>query len=154
MRRRSDRLQHSGRYQLHLDRCDKPETSASQRLYITRIVGRVAQRLANLVDRARDAALEVDVGVYAPNLPLQLFARDDLTRPGEQRLEHAEWLPLQLDPKPGPAELTGLQIGFEVPIETIIRFSTLSNMRRVSCSSHPTTGVCSTNETLYLEHSE
>jgi hypothetical protein len=51
---------------------------ARQSLDEARIIGRIPQRLAQLLDRRVDAVLELDEGVGRPQRLLQFFAGDNL----------------------------------------------------------------------------
>jgi hypothetical protein len=51
-----------------------------QGFYKTRVVRRIAQRSAQLVDSGVQAVLEVHKGVGRPKLLAQLLARDDVAR--------------------------------------------------------------------------
>src|SRR5215469_1111986 len=57
-------------------RHEEPVTSLSSRLDVTRMVGVIAQRLANLANSAVQSYIEVNEGVSRPQRLLQLLPRD------------------------------------------------------------------------------
>ena len=93
----------------------KSEASLRQRLYITWVVGGVAQSLAQLAHSRGDAALKIDVGVLAPDLKLELLPGDNFTRFGQKRHQNAERLTLQPYAHPELAYFSGLEIDLEAP---------------------------------------
>ena len=66
-------------------------------LDIERLVGRVAQGLAELHDRSIQAVIEVDEGVGWPEVLAQLLARDHLPGVFKQQEQNARRLFAQLD---------------------------------------------------------
>ena len=95
------------------DRRDEAIAPAGQCLDKARIIGRVAERLPNLIDSRSEGVLEVDNRVFAPEMKLKIFSRDNLARVLQQDGEYLERLALDLDSLAGLPELTALQISLE-----------------------------------------
>jgi hypothetical protein len=74
----------------------------------------VAQRGPDLLDAEVQALVEVDVGVAAPDLLAQLFARDQLARARGQQRQHLERLLLDLDRQAALAQLARAQVKLEL----------------------------------------
>lgn len=65
-------------------RCDEAITAAGKCLNVTRSLGIVTQRIPDLLDGEIQSLLEINEGVVAPNLALDLFPRDELALPAGQ----------------------------------------------------------------------
>ncbi len=69
------------------------------------MVGRIPQRLPQLVHGRVQALLKIDEGSPLPQMPLQLFAAEDLARLLEQNREDLQRLALKPDPIPEFAQV-------------------------------------------------
>ena len=78
-----------------------------------RIVSRIAQSIAHLLDRSVDAVFEIDEAAIRPQGRTHLFPSDDRARAFEQQHEKPEGLVLELDERALPAEFTRGEVGFE-----------------------------------------
>jgi hypothetical protein len=83
--------------------------------YKTRVVCRIAQRPAQLVDRSVQTVLEVHKCVGRPKLLAQLLARDDLARLLQQHGQNSKGLFLNFDLEPVLVQLSGAKVSFEDP---------------------------------------
>ena len=81
----------------------------------SRIVGRVAERGSELADAVGEAAVEVDVGVLAPEVRPQLVARHEIARAREQQRERARRLRLERHGTIGPRQHRGAIVELEDP---------------------------------------
>ena len=97
------------------DRGDESIALAGQRLDELRVVGGIAQRIAQVIHRLVETAIEVDERVGRPQPPRQFFTRDELTGPLEQRQEQLQRLIAQRRPLSGISELAGVCIDGERP---------------------------------------
>ena len=88
------------------DRRDEAIASARQRLDEARVVGRVAERLAQLLDRRVEGVVEVDEGVGRPEPFAHRLAGDDLARAFQEHRQQLKRLVLQLQSDAVPAKLT------------------------------------------------
>jgi hypothetical protein len=79
-----------------LDGCDESIAHPRNGFEVPGLLGALAQRLTNLLDRKVDPVLEVDEGVLPPERLLDLRSGDDFTRAGGQ--EHQELRGLGLEP--------------------------------------------------------
>jgi hypothetical protein len=68
-------------------------------------LGRVFQRVTELLDGRVEAVVEVHEGVTRPELLPQLLTRDQLTRPLQQQSQDPERLLLERDLAPVAAQL-------------------------------------------------
>src|SRR6266849_5317805 len=80
------------------DRCDEPISASRQRLDKSRVIGRISQRLPQLVDRRVQTVIEINEGIGGPVLGAKLFASHHFVRPLQQNGEDMKGLFLQLDP--------------------------------------------------------
>jgi len=80
------------------DGCDKPVSAPRQCLDKPGIVGGVAQRLAQFVDRRVQAVIKIDESIGRPDRRAQLFPGYYLAGMLQQQREHMEGLLLKLDP--------------------------------------------------------
>ena len=78
-----------------------------------RVVGRIAEYLADLVDGFVQAVVELDEGVGRPQLLTQFFTGDNLARPLEQDDKQAERLVLEIDLEPFLAQFRRGEVHFE-----------------------------------------
>jgi len=74
------------------DGCDEPKPPPRQGFEEARRRRPIAERRADLIDTGRQPGLEIDVCAFAPDLALQLLARDDLARPLDELHEDAHRL--------------------------------------------------------------
>ena len=72
-----------------LDRRDKPVSAAGDRLNITRLFGRVSQRLAELGYSRIEAAFEINESLGWPEALTQVLAGDQFAGSSEQRAKNA-----------------------------------------------------------------
>jgi hypothetical protein len=93
-----------------LDGRDKPVTALSQCFNKCGILGVVTQSFAQLVYGNAQAVVEVDGRIRAPEPLLQRFAGDHFARMLQKRRQHLEGLALQMDPHPGTAQFSALQV--------------------------------------------
>jgi hypothetical protein len=115
---------------------DEAVTPAWQRLDVPRIVGGIAQRIAQPLNRCVDAVVELDDGVVGPQHLAQLFAGHQLARPVQQHDQDSERLLVEANLDPVLAQLGGLNVEFEraeaedasqnIPFETSQNFITAS----------------------------
>ena len=63
------------------DGCNEPVAAPGQRFDKPRVVGGVAQRLAQLIDRRIQAAVEIDEGIGGPGAGAKLFPSHHLAGP-------------------------------------------------------------------------
>jgi hypothetical protein len=68
-----------------VDGSDETIATASERFDETRIVGGIAERIAEALDGGIEAMLKIDEGVSGPELALQFFAGDELTGFGQEK---------------------------------------------------------------------
>jgi hypothetical protein len=99
----------------YVDWPDEPVTSPWQGFHKARIVGRIAQRLPNFVDRLIQASVEVHEGISRPNRLLQILPRHHLARMPQQHRQDLKRLFLQLDLQPVLAQFASLEVEFESP---------------------------------------
>lgn len=76
------------------DRCGEPVSASWQRLDVNKVACRVSQRLAHSPDGGVQSVVEVDKGVFRPDLSTQLVSFDDGSRILQESGEHLEWLTL------------------------------------------------------------
>ena len=132
-----------------VDRCrrhrrDETEPPAGKCLDEPRIIGGVAERGAQLADAVRQAAIEVDVRVAAPEMGPQLLAGHDFARPGQQQPERACRLRLERDRTIRSGEDRGAIVELEDPESVghskILRIVTANASRPVD-GSKTMTGI-------------
>ena len=92
---------------------DEPVPTARQRLDEARAGRRVSQSFADLIKRRPQASFEIHDRASRPKLGLELLPGDDFTRALQQGHQQPEWQFLKLEFEAAPAQLSGLQIGFE-----------------------------------------
>ena len=95
------------------DRRNKAVTALGECFNKARILGVVTQGFAQLVDRDAQAVIEIDGGIGIPKPLLERFAGQDFAGLLKQCCKQFEGLPLKPDADTGPAQLSGLQIGFK-----------------------------------------
>jgi hypothetical protein len=78
-----------------------------------RIFGIVTQCFAQLVYRDAQTVIEINGGIGIPKPLLESFAGQDLAGLLKQCCKQFEGLPLKPDAHTGPAQFSGLQIGFK-----------------------------------------
>jgi hypothetical protein len=86
--------------------CNKAISAARDGLDETRVVGVVSKCGANLVDGKVDAPLKIDECVVAPDVLVDFFAGDKLSRAICQEQENGKLLRLQPDQVAAFAQLT------------------------------------------------
>ena len=96
-----------------LDGRNEPVPELGNCFDVPGIVGRVAQRRAQLLDCAVEAVFEVDECIAIPKLGAHLFARDDFARAVEQHFQDGEGLTGEAHPYAVLAQLPRRQIYFE-----------------------------------------
>src|SRR5262249_9756849 len=84
-----------------------------QSLDVTRGIGVIAERVAQLDDRLVQAPIEVDIGAVLPHPAAQFFASDHLTGPLEERPQNLQRLRLQGNAAPAAPEFAGTFIELE-----------------------------------------
>ena len=80
---------------------------------VSRILGRIAEGLPQLVDRGVEPVLEIDESIISPNLLAQFIAADDMVGAFEQGHQDLERLLLDLDPDTMLPQLSGYAVNFE-----------------------------------------
>src|SRR5215831_4821386 len=73
-----------------LNRSDEPVAESRECLDVPRVVSRIAQGRAQLLDGAVEPVLEVDEGVLRPQPSFELRSRHDVPRALEQDQENGE----------------------------------------------------------------
>jgi hypothetical protein len=96
-------------------RGDKTVSPPRQGLYETRILSRIPERLADLIDRRAEGLVKVSGRMLAPQQFLQFFPRDDLTGTLHQHAQDPKRLPLHLDFATRLPKLSALQVSLEQP---------------------------------------
>jgi hypothetical protein len=89
---------------------DEAVAAAGEGFDEARIVSRVSEGFADLVDGGAEGVVEVDDGVFAPEALLEFFAGDDLSGAFEEGGEDFEGLGLELDAEAGFPDFAGLEI--------------------------------------------
>ena len=97
------------------DRRDEAIAPARQRLDEPRVLGRVAEHLAQLLDRRVEGVIEIDEGVGGPEPLAHRLAGDHLARALEEHHQQLKRLLLQLQPDALAPKLPRLEIDFEGP---------------------------------------
>jgi hypothetical protein len=92
---------------------DEPITPARQRFNEAGCFGRIPQRVAQSIDRRIQAMFEIAEPLVAPQLSPQLFARDEVARPVEQKLKNAQGLSLKVQAAAGFTKLAGPAVEVE-----------------------------------------
>lgn len=101
---------------------DEAISTARQRLDETRRLRVIAERRADSFNAEVHALLIIHEGFIAPDFPLNLLARHDLTGLSGEKGKNLERLWLQFDERAVPAQLTALEFQFE-GVEANHRFS-------------------------------
>jgi hypothetical protein len=96
-----------------LDGSEETIAAAGESFDESRTAGRVAEGLANAVDRRVDAVLVVDERALWPKHAGDLVARNQLARLLEEHEKNLEWLGVQLYAHPLPAQLARGGIRFK-----------------------------------------
>jgi hypothetical protein len=98
---------------LGFDLRHEPIAAPRQGLDESRRRGPITERRANLVDAGRQARIEVDVRVVAPDLALYFLARDDFSSVLGQRDQHAQRLTGQWQELPCPPQFARRWVEFK-----------------------------------------
>ena len=114
-------VQIADRLPFALDRGDEAVAAPMQRLDEPRIVGIVAERRAQPLDRRIQAVLEIDERPGRPQALAQLFARHDFARTVEHRHENFEGLILKPDADSTLPQLARAHIDLEGPESLDVR---------------------------------
>ena len=101
-----------------------------QRLDEPRIVGVVAERRAQPLDRGVQAVLEIDERPGRPQALPQLFTRHDFARTIEHHRENFERLILKPDADSALPQLARAQIDFEGPESLDVRRASFQRQHR------------------------
>ena len=88
------------------NRGDEPISASRQCLNKSRVIGRISQRLPQLVDRRVQTVVEINEGIGRPVLGAKVFAIHHFTGPLQQDREDMKGLFLQLDPHALLAQLS------------------------------------------------
>src|SRR5262245_3552845 len=96
-----------------MERRDEPVTFLGNRLDETRAVTCVSERRANLRDAVRQAAIEIDVGVFPPDRLFQFVPRDELIATVKQKRQRARRLGLERNQTAGFAQPARIGLEFE-----------------------------------------
>lgn len=91
------------------DRNEKPVAPARQGLQIDRVGRRVSQGNPDPADREVEPLLELDEGVLAPEMALDLLAGDDLAGAPREQLQQPGRLRLERDPHAVPEQLAAVR---------------------------------------------
>ena len=94
-------------------RRDEPVSAFCQSLDVARILRRVAQGLADLIDRCAQAVVEVNYRFRAPYLLLQFLPGNDFSCVAQEDGQQLERLALELDADSALPQLTGSKVGFK-----------------------------------------
>src|SRR5579875_3559180 len=94
------------------DGSDEAVAAAGEGFDEARVVGGVAEGFADLVDGGGEGVVEVDVGVVAPEVALELLAGDDFAGTLEEIGEHFEGLALELDAVARSPEFSRSEVDF------------------------------------------
>ena len=76
---------------------DEPVATPRHGFHKSGILRGIPQRIPYLSDRAVDRIVEIDKGIAAPKLLLDLFPRHHFTGTSNQEGENLQWLFLKLD---------------------------------------------------------
>jgi len=95
------------------DRGDEAVAAAGEGFNEARVVGGVAEDLADAVDGGVDAVVEVDEGAVGPEGAGDLVAGEDLAGALEEQKEKLEGLGVELEAEALAAQLAGGGVGFE-----------------------------------------
>ena len=128
--RRPHDVQIAHRLPLGLDGRDEAVAAPMQRLDEPRIVGIVAERGAQPLDRRIQAVLEIDERPRRPQTLAQLFARHHFAGPLEHHRENFERLILQPDADAALAQLARAQIDLEGPESLDVRRASFQGQHR------------------------
>ena len=102
------------------DGADEAIASPGECLDEARVIGGVAQRLAQPPDGGVQIVFDIDEDVVRPEPPLEIVARDHLPGVFDERCQDLEGLLAEPDPHPALEELTGRQIDVEA-VEVYVR---------------------------------
>ena len=80
-----------------MDRYEEPVATTGNCFNETRVLGRVAQAVTDLIDGRGQTVVEIDNSAVAPELLLQFFPGDQFAGVLDQHNQHAEGLSLQAD---------------------------------------------------------
>jgi hypothetical protein len=94
-------------------RHDEPIPASRQRLDKSRVIGGIAERFPQLIDRRIQAVVEIHEGVGRPALIAKFFACDHFARPLQQDREDLKGLLLQSDPYALLAHLSSAHVHLE-----------------------------------------
>ncbi|MGB9105684.1 MAG: hypothetical protein WCC59_13065 [Terriglobales bacterium] len=85
-------------WSISFDSSNEAVTAFWQGLDVARMLGGIAQRLAQAGDGGVQVVVEVDEDVVPPEPPVQFLAGDNFARVFEQRGKHLERLVAEVDP--------------------------------------------------------
>ena len=112
-------------------RADPAVAVAFDGLNEDRVVGGIAQGVAQALDGAADAAVEIHKDVARPKGLAKLFAGDDFVGTAQQNCQGAKRQVLDPDLDAAPAQFAGTQVGLE--------HTKANKYRRRLCRAHRTT---------------
>ena len=92
---------------------DESITAARQRLNETRVLGAIAERFPQLANRATDGVVEIDLGVFRPELFPNFFPVHHIASAMKQESENLKRLLLDSDPDAVLAQLAHALIYFK-----------------------------------------
>ncbi len=95
------------------DRRDELEAAARQCLHEARVFRGVAERGPQLADAVGEPAVEIDVGIVAPQARAQIVARHELPGVREQQAERARRLGLERNRPIAARQQAGAVVEFE-----------------------------------------
>src|SRR3954454_17790439 len=97
----------------HINRCNKSITVMRQSLHEGWFLGIVAQSGAQLIDGLVQTALEINEGVFRPELPAEFVPGYHFAGALQQKDQRLERLFLKIDSRALTAQLAGAGIDFE-----------------------------------------
>jgi hypothetical protein len=77
------------------DRCDKSIAATGHGFNKVGAIRGISQSFADLVNRHAQALVELNVGVFRPEMRLYLFPRDNCSSPLNKQSQQTQWLILQ-----------------------------------------------------------
>ncbi len=95
-----------------LDRNQKAVANSRHRLDVLRGLGRIAERLAELVDRSGQIVVEVNKDIVRPKRVSKIFAQDSLARRLDQERQDGQRLALDSDPCAELPQFAMTKVGF------------------------------------------
>ena len=91
----------------------KAVSAAWKSLDINGGIGRLSQAVAKSLDGGVEGVVKIDKGIFGPELPAKLFARDQFTGPRNECDQNLKGLLLKIDFRAVFAKFTGAHIHFE-----------------------------------------